>query len=241
MNNGLIRYLLGAAFVAGVAILTGAGISGYNRSVADMACHSLEIDFKGGEPFLRAEDVLDLLEREYGVFVGQRIQDISLSRVEALLNASGPVRKSEAWISGDGVLHVSLRQRDPVLRFSEGRDGFYIDTEGVVFPLQPSHQADVPVVSGPRPSGEDWPIKVVHTVRYLRERGVNADSLHCNKGGELTLIGTGGEHILLGRPGRISEQYPLLQCYYERISPVREGYKSINLKYSNQIICRKSI
>lgn len=241
MKNGLTRYLLGAAFAACVAILTGAGISGYSRSVADTGCNSLEVGFKGGEPFLNAEDVLTLLETQYGSFVGERIQDISLRRIEEILNASGPVRRSEAWVTGDGVLHVAVYQRNPLLRFSQGKEGFYIDEDGTLFPLVPSHLAPVPVISGPRPEEEEWPMAVVRTVQYLKEKGVAADSLHSDAGGSLTLIGAQGEHILLGRPGRIAEQYPLLVCYYDRISAVCPGSRSINLKYKNQIICRTDI
>ncbi len=242
MNKGLMRYVLGAVFAAGVAILTGAGISGYSRSVADIGCNSLEVRFEGGEPFLNAQDILELLEEQYGVFVGQRIRDISLSRVERILDASGPIRRSEAWMTGDGILHVSVWQREPLLRFTDGRDGFYIDAEGTLFPLVPTHQAAVPVVYGPRPAEEEaWPSAVEQTVAYLRANDFAADSLQCNAGGELTLIGAQGEQILLGRPGRIGVQVPLLGCYCERIAPVRPGYKSINLKYNKQIICRKDI
>ena len=233
-----MRYLLGAMFAAGVAILTGAGIAGYSRSVADMACNSLSVRFEGGEPFLDAQEVLDLLEAEYGVFVGQRMQDISLSRIESILDASGPVKKSEAWMSGDGVLHVSLVQRDPALRFYDGTDGFYADVDGTVFPLHPTHQAAVPVVYGKRPAEEDWPAEVVGTVRFLQENGVEADSLQCNSGGELTLIGAKGERLIFGRPGNIESQYPLLCCYYDRIATEKTAYRSINFKYRNQIICR---
>jgi len=238
MNKGMIRYIVAALFVAGMAILTGAGIAGYSNGIASNACNSLCVEFNGGEPFLDADAVNELLEEEYGVFVGQRIDSISLHRVEEILDASGPVKKSEAWITGDGVLHVSLEQRDPVLRFYDGRDGFYTDSEGVIFPLLPRHQAAVPVVYGKRPSAEEWPLSVVHTVTYLRDKGVAADSLECNSRGELTLIGGKGENILLGRPGRIEEQYPLLECYYERIVPSSHEYRSINLKYRKQIICR---
>lgn len=240
MNNGLMRYLLGAAFAAGVAILTGAGISGYSRSVADMGCNSLEISFEGGEPFLKAEEVLDLLETQYGVFVGQRIQDIPLSRIEAILDESGPVKKSEAWMSGDGVLHVSITQREPVLRFNNGQCGFYADADGVVFPLHPSHTAAVPVVFGPCPEDADWRDKVLRTYAFLQKVECAVDSLCCTSSGELTLIGAQGERILLGQPVSIERQYPLLECYYSRIVPEKGPYKTINLKYKDQIICRKT-
>ena len=238
MNNGLMRYLLGAAFAAGVAILTGAGIAGYNRSLSERGCNTLEVTFEGGEPFLEAQEVMDLLEARYGTFIGLRIQDISLNRIEAILDESGPVKKSEAWMSGDGTLHVSIEQRQPVLRFSDGHSGYYIDADGTVFPLHPTHTASVPVVAGQGPDDGAWRKKVLHTYAFLQEMDCQVDSLCCNTGGELTLIGAQGEQILLGQPGRIEEQYPLLQCYYNRIVPQKGAYKTINLKYRQQIICR---
>ena len=64
------------------------------------------------------------------------------------MQAHSVVRDCEAWLTDDGVLHVQLCQRQPVVRFDDGTNGYYADATGFVFPLQARGSVDVPVVDG---------------------------------------------------------------------------------------------
>ena len=54
-------------------------------------------------------------------------------------------------------------------------------------------------------------------------------------------VSSGDELFILGKPDRLDEKLKGLEEYYRRIVPEKgEGYyRTVNLKYKNQIICRQ--
>ena len=100
--------------------------------------------------FITPEDVKDWMD-DYGTYMGLRLDSVDLCRVETLIDRKSAVRKSQAWLTGDGTLHISVTQREPVVRFQSREGGFYADRDGFLFPLQNRHTARVPVVDGDLP------------------------------------------------------------------------------------------
>ena len=65
-----------------------------------------------------------------------------------------------------------------------------------------------------------------------------------NAAGDIVMTPTyGNEVIVFGSPKDASEKFARLEKYYSHILPEKgEGYyKSVNVKYNGQIICRKDI
>ena len=97
--------------------------------------------------FVRRADVAKWLEKEYRAYAGLPLDSVNLDQIEKLVRAHSVVRDAEAWLTDDGILHVMLNQRQPVVRFDDGSNGYYADATGFVFPLQSQGSADVPVVN----------------------------------------------------------------------------------------------
>ena len=149
------------AFFAVLALLLAAlaqlaGSARYERGV--VLCDGLDIQILDDYEFVTEEDVKGFIDKKYGTYIGVRLDSLDLDRIEKLLEEKGVVLKSEAWVTRDGMLHVSILQRRPVLRFQRGEQGFYMDRTGYVFPLHKSYTADVPVIEGPIPpvDTEEW-------------------------------------------------------------------------------------
>ena len=65
-----------------------------------------------------------------------------------------------------------------------------------------------------------------------------------NEAGDLVLTLDGmGEKFIFGRPDKFDYKFSQVEKYRSYILPANEGkpYKSVNLKYNKQIICRKDI
>ena len=246
-------------FFAVLALLLGtlallAGTARYERSV--VLCDGLDIQILDDYEFVTQEDVKGFIDKKYGTYIGVRLDSLDLDRIEKLLEEKGVVLKSEAWVTRDGMLHVSILQRRPVLRFQRGDQGFYMDRTGYVFPLHKSYTADVPVIEGAIPpveteEGAAWAEGVMKLVEYVQGSKLWKDriaGIGVNKNGDVELrVNDGKERFIIGYPDNLDSKFARMGKYYTHILPYiteqkGEGwYKSVNLKYNKQIICRKDI
>lgn len=91
------------------------------------------------------EQVLTATEAVMGAPVGK----VDLVAIEQGLRDLGCVAAANVYHTMDGVLHVSVRQREPIVRvINADGSGFYIDREGWTMPLSASFTARVLVVTG---------------------------------------------------------------------------------------------
>ena len=219
---------------------------------SQVLCNALDVQIKDKYEFVTKEDITGFLDKNYGVYIGVRLDSLDLDRIEKMLEEKKVVLKSEAWTTRDGVLHVSILQRKPVLRFQRGEQGFYIDRDGLVFPLHKSYTADVPVIDGSVPElkgekGSAWARGVIALVEYIkgsRQWSTQVTGISVNQAGDIELkINDGKERFILGYPDELESKFSRIGKYYSHILPAKgEGfYKSVNVKYNKQIICRKDI
>ena len=192
----------------------------------------------------------------YGDFLGQRIDEVDLARIEKILCGKSAIRTCEAWITDDGILHVDVTQRIPVVRFQKGDAGFYADKSGYIFPLQSKFTSMVPIVDGQLPlsinkdfKGElssekerEWVNEVIAMIAYMDKSRLwsgNISQMTVSKGGDLTLIPREGrERFIFGSPTSVKEKFSRIAGYYEAIAPLDKGYTSVDVRYSGRIICK---
>lgn len=250
-----------AAFFLCAALCTGLGLLLHvtREDRTRLTCSRLEVHFKDSLKFVTADDVKGFLDSHYGTYVGQRLDSVGLSRIEKLIESRSAVLKSEAWTTADGTLHVSITQRAPVMRFQGAERGFYVASDGYIFPLHKSYTAPVRTVTGSipvsvpegykgeAPSGEEkaWlcsMLEMNELIESSRTWRNLTDSIFVRPGGDVVLrMSRGDELFILGEPHSLKEKFAGIEKYYDYIAPsVEEGYyKTVNLKYRRQIICRQ--
>ena len=146
----VVRYIIAASAVTACLFLwlVGDRVGAENRR--EVTCNSVDAIIADSLAFISPDDIKDWMA-DYGTYLGLRLDSVDLRKVEAVIDGKSAVRKSQAWLTDDGVLHVSVTQRAPVVRFQGDAGGFYADAEGFLFPLQLRHTARVPVVDGALP------------------------------------------------------------------------------------------
>ena len=208
--------------------------------------------------FVSRADVEKWLEDEYRAYAGLPLDSVDLSGIEKLVCAHSVVRDCEAWLTDDGILHVRLSQREPVIRFDDGKGGYYADASGFLFPTQPGGLVPVPLVNGALPmkvakgfkgvpgdpKEQAWLQQMIGMVRYMKGTIWEQDIAHIRveRDGDLVLSPTQGrESILFGPPVRVEEKFKLLSAYYEAVVPSKDPgwYGSVDLRYRGQLVCRK--
>ena len=250
------RHILGIFFI----LLLCAGFAVLGRVAAGQrhlqTCEGLQVEFADDLSFVSREDVKGYIEKNYGAFNGQRLDSMNLKGIEDMLDAQSAVLKSEVFTTDDGILHARISQREPVVRFQKGSDGFYIDGRGFIFPLQDNYTSNVPIIDGDIPvffangyKGEAkierealWLQGVLSMVDYMQKSKVwaaNIVQMHVDSHGDLILVPREGQEVFIfGDPHDARKKFGRIEKYYQYIQPEND-YKTVNVKYAGQIICRK--
>lgn len=252
----IILYILSGLLFAGFFV--GEGFAYYYAKGLDglICCNRLDVQFIDDFRFVTDSDVREQLGPSASNYIGRRLDSLNLYKIESRLLEHNAITGANAWLTRDGVLHIEVSQRAPILRFApNGALGFYTDENGYVFPLHKDFTADVPVITGSVPinysfgyNGEPqhqderlW-LRGIISACALKEWKSLVDSCSVAKGGDLLVWSKNGEEeFILGPPREIRSKLHKIEKYYNYIAPRKDVgyYKSINLKYKGQIICRQ--
>ena len=254
-----LRYLV----VAGLAALLAAMLVAMGLLDASQrrlrTVERLAVSFDGEGSFVTQDEVEAILTQNYGAYIGQRLDSVDLKRIETILEGKSAILRSEAYVTRDRTLRIDILQRRPVLRFSKAGQGWYADAQGFIFPLQEHFTARVPIVDGAipmtvpagfkgRPENEKesrWLDGMLEMVRYMERSKIWADAIvqmHVEQNGDLVLIPREGkERFIFGNPFGCADKFGRLEDYYRYIVPEKgpEYYKTVNVKFEKQIVCRK--
>lgn len=208
--------------------------------------------------FVAKEDLEKWLDLDYHAYVGLPLDSVNLDRIEQLVMSRSSVRSCEAWLTDDGTLHLDISQREPVVRFDDGHNGYYADATGFIFPLQARGSAEVPVVDGKLPlkvergfkgmpedpAQLEWLRQVIGLVDFIKDSvwENNIKQITVDAKGDLVLTPwEGQERFIFGEPVRIKEKLLLMRSYYEAVAPSQDPgyYSTVDLRFRNQLVCRK--
>lgn len=250
---GICGTLLALCIV--IAFFAGAG------SRKDLRCKGIDIVVVDSleNSFVQKADVKSYIDKEYGRYIGEVLDSIDLVRIEDIIDGRSAVLKSQAYVTRDGMLHISVSQRKPVVRFHKSDGGFYADAEGYIFPLQRTYASHVQVVDGniplaansgykgaiENPEERQWFDNIMRVVNFIEESKVWKDKIvqiSVDSRGDLILIPReGNERFIFGQTDNIEEKFKKMEKYYTHIIPAKgEGYyRSVDLKYEGQIVCRE--
>lgn len=257
----ILKYIMlgccGAALAACIALAFTAG----QDSRKAIRCKGLEVVILDSlqNSFVSGSDVKGYLDKEYGTYIGVTIDSIDLVKVEDIIDGRSAVLKSQAYVTKDGMLHVTVTQRKPVVRFQKSDGGFYADAEGYIFPLQRTYASHVQVIDGniplaansgykgaiTDPKEKEWFTGMMEVVNYIdRSRTWKDKIVQISVDGKSDIIlipREGDEKFLFGQPVDIEEKFRKMEKYYTHILPAKGSgyYKTIDLKYDGQIVCKQ--
>lgn len=239
----VLTVLFFLVFFAGMGVLIHVG----KTERHGISCKELQVSVPGPHRFISEDEVRAAIDNFYGIYVGQRLEDVNLGSIEKMLETKAPVRKAEVWITDDGVLHATVYQRDPVLRFEHKGNGYYTDRSGNIFPLGGDYVAEVPVISCDPKLGFDpeWLAQTIALVRRISGSSVWRERISgyaVDSNGDFVLLGD-GLRIIYGDFGESARKFAAMEKYFSSVAPMRaaEPYHTVNVKYKGQIICRKDL
>jgi len=220
------------------------------------ACTEVRIYIPGANNFIEREEVDAILRQHEGNLEGRRLKNINIDAIEKALQANPYIAYANVFADMDGEMHIEIKQRQPVVRIiNAGGQDFYIDREGLKMPVSPNFTADVLVASGHIMEGFGGRVDTLHSAMlsdlYKTAVFIKRDSLwdaqieqvYVNEKNDMELIPrVGNQRIILGNADSLEIKMDNLLAFYKQAMPQVgwDAYKTINVKYTNQVVCEKN-
>lgn len=168
---------------------------------------------------------------------------LRLDELENTLNEHVMIEKSDVFCTVDGILEANVKQREPIARIYDKEKMFYMDSRGEKMPLSGSFSARVPLVTG-NVSEKYWKdtydlILFIRNDDFLNK---NITNIKVRSNGEYEFLMRVPEFkVTVGKLDNLEQKTANLKAFYTKMerSKMLNIYKSVNLKYSNQVVCTK--
>jgi cell division protein FtsQ len=250
---GILYGLIWLICLSGIGLL----MSFIELKKGDQKCTDVKVMLPGRYNFIERDEVDRILLEAGGKLVGRNLNDINIHKLENSLKSNPFIEYAKVFADMDGVVHVQIRQREPILRIiNMANVHFYIDGKGLKIPLSDNFTSKVLVANGF--IDEDFSGKVdtlsskVAKDLYRMAFFIRKDTLWDNQieqlfvdlKGDIEMVPRVGNHkIILGDADSLQTKFRNLLVFYTKAIPKVgwDTYKTINLKYANQIVCEKNI
>jgi cell division protein FtsQ len=221
-----------------------------------LKCKDVRVLLPGQFNFIERDEVDRILMENAGALVGRDLDEINIHKIENALKANPFIEFAKVYSDMTGIIHVQIRQREPVVRVvNMANIHFYIDANGNKIPLSDNYTAKVLVASGfieEDFSGRVDTLKTNMAKDLFRAAlYIKGDTLWDNQieqlfvdlKGDIEMVPrVGGHKIILGSADSLQIKFRNLLVFYKKAIPKVgwDTYKTINLKYANQIVCEKN-
>ena len=194
-------------------------------------------------PFIKQETVNKLLiENKKDVTILQK-DKLDLNKLEKSINTNPMIEKSEVFVSIDGVLKAIVKQKKPIARVFNESGSFYIDYQGSKMPLSEEFTARVPIVSGGinKENKDDLNelLRFVYNDEFLKKNIIGIQIL---PSGSLKMLTRNFNYeIEFGKIVNSELKFNNYKAFYQKavLDSSLYHYKTINLKFTQQVVCTK--
>lgn len=260
----IISVAIWSVFIAVLIISLGFSKTELNK----VKCNNIDVQIVDttGNSFVESNDIMEFLSQKNYKITGNNIEDFPLDKIENDINNYPSVKSTEVFVTLDGTLHIVIMQRNPIIRIIN-YDGtsYYIDCDGVLFPLSDKYTARVLVANGninepynlrykkditKNETKDELGRRFIADDLFILAKYIKSDKffdafieqIFVDDNNEIELVPKIGTFtILLGDVQNIEEKFTNLKALIQ-IGLPREGwnkYKKINIKYKNQVVCTK--
>lgn len=213
---------------------------------SDKNCVGIEIVVKDSldKHFVNERDVLSILGKFSLNPKGHLMSEINTHKIELALLKNEMIRNVEVYKTPSAKIKLNITQKIPVMRILGYYDNCYIDNDGNYMPISFRYVAHVPIVTGY--AEKDFVMKELFNFALFLQKNDfwynQIDQIYVQANREIELIPRVGNHrIILGEIDGYEEKLSNLELFYKQAIPVVgwNKYKTVNLRYKNQIVCTK--
>ena len=213
-----------------------------NKKVGDV-----RVVFENGENLFISYDMVNkLLIQNFNPNQNQTKENINLNNLELFVQSNQMIENAEIFLTIKGDLGVIIRQRTPVLRVANSTGSYYYDSQGEKMPLSDNYSARVPITSSELNFNDCDDIiclsnKIISD-DFLQKQIIGIDQIEGNGTNQFELRTRLGDQIIIfGDMKRVDEKIKKLKVFYQKAveDKTLETYRTVNLKFNNQVVCAK--
>ncbi|MDT7830767.1 cell division protein FtsQ/DivIB [Flavobacteriaceae bacterium S356] len=236
----LLKYIVSLALLVSIGLLFGFT----NQRNQTKKVKEVDVSFMEGEQnFLTHSMVNKLLIQNQDHVKNQAKSIIDLYQLEKTVLANPFIEQASVFLSVQNVLNVRVKQREAIARVLQSDQVYYIDKQGVKFPISDNYSARVPIISGIKSE-----VELKEIEQFLEE--INKDDflksevvgIHKTSKKEFEIYVRSGNYVIqFGKCEQLKQKFFNLKAFYSKVflEEKMKTYKTINLKYHNQVVCSK--
>lgn len=248
--------------VAGLILI----LSFVRREHKNVRCSRVDIIImnNGTNDFVTKNDIEKLVS--FQNLRGLNITDIDNEKIEKKILENPFIGRAYVYTTNDGCLKININQRKPLIRVINSKgESYYIDEGGGMMPLSNKYTPRIIIAHGYINNDYSPTFKLINfnknikldtnkltalqklyfLCKYINNsdfRNALVDNIYVEVNGDLELyLSIGNQMIILGGIDNLGEKFAKLEEFYKQ-KMCKLGwtkYKSINLKFKNQIVCSK--
>ena len=185
--------------------------------------------------------------------IGQELQYVKLKELETKVNDYPFVEKSQVNRTIDGYIEIKVEQVKPMARIiRDNMPDQYVTSNGEIIPFSEKYTARVLLITGEfytflteenltNPEG----LQFLNFLKHINQNAfyqAQITQLDIDVNGQISISPlVGNETLLFGHWSNYELKLKKLKTYYKKIAPAKgwNEYKTVNLKFDDQIICGK--
>lgn len=203
-----------------------------------------DIQMIDNESFLDIDVVNKLLIQSFGSVKNIPKDKLDLNSVEKSIDNHPMVEKAEVFKTIDGKLKAIVKQKQPVGRVYVGSVSYYIDYNGGKMPLSENFTARVPLITGEIEKLENEVLakllKYIYEDDFLKKDIIG---IEVRPSGRVRLKSRSYNYeILFGKVINVEKKFNNYKAFFHNAvkDTMIENYKTINLKFTQQVVCTKN-
>jgi cell division protein FtsQ len=250
--KGIFKGFSWAISLLGLVLLLGF-VEGKKQSVK---CTNVKILIPGADNFIEREEIDAMLKQNEGQLIGRKLEGINLNEIENRIKVNPYIAYAKVYSDMDGVIHIEIKQRQPLLRIiNQANQDFYVDRNGLKIPVSGNFTADVVVANGSIMESYSGRLDTLSsqlakdlykTAMFIKDDTLwdaQIEQIFVDDKKDIELIPrVGNQRIILGNADSIEVKMNNLLAFYKEAMPKVgwDAYKTISIKYTNQIVCERS-
>lgn len=214
---------------------------------AEVVCTELKahVYIDKGQVLITDDGLLRMFRNKFPRLKGVSLAAMNKQEMEELMEKHPVVNRCEIYATPGGVVHVTIKQRKPLLRVFHSKGSYYMDEKGAHIPVFLNHSAHVMVVNGHMNALESDSSLIVLTSYIRNHRFWNAqiEQIYVGEKGDYILVPRVGNHlVVLGGIEDMEIKFRNLKALYQKgWDPLEwNRFRTVNLKYKGQIVCTKT-
>lgn len=251
--NRVLHIIFWIIITAGILVL----VSFIEAKHKQTTCKSFEIsiEYEDADPLISIDEIKHSIYDAFDTLIGKKISDIDPVQIENMVNEMDFVDNADVYTSITGKMNINVTQRKPIVRIvNNSNNSYYIDQSGEVIPTNQGFPSRVLIANGLIAENYSDTLsiqtssklaEIYRLATYIQNDPllkIQIEQIYVTKNREYEFVPKVGRHIIIfGGIEDLEEKFnKLLVFYHQGINNAGwNTYKSINLKFENQVVCSK--